>query len=110
VTEPEDRTPPIGTIERIRVRAGSAVAMYAASVVPAVIGAGLLNMSTERANIATPFAFGFWALGVLCAIWAAVPTLRYWDVLPSQIRWFGALPLLCASLFLSVAMVAALFA
>ena len=111
--QPERRAPerhiPVGTIERIRVRAGSAIALFAASIFPAMVGAGLLNASTDKVNIATPFAFGFWALGMIFGIWAAVPTLRHWDDLPAQIRWFGALPLLSVSLLLAAAMIAALF-
>ena len=42
------------------------------------------------------------------ALWAAFPTLRYWEGLPSQTRWLGALPLLTISLFLSVALLAAM--
>ena len=42
------------------------------------------------------------------ALWAAFPTLRYWDGLPGTIRWMGAMPLLCVSLFLSIALIAAL--
>ena len=55
-----------------------------------------------------PLAFAFWAIGFLMALWAAFPTLRYWDGLPSQVRWLGALPLLTVSLFLTVALIAAL--
>ena len=43
------------------------------------------------------------------ALAAAVPTLRYWDHLPTMIRWLGALPLLCVSLFLSAAILATTF-
>ena len=43
------------------------------------------------------------------ALWAAFPTLRYWEGLPIQMRWLGALPLLSVSLFLSAALIAALF-
>jgi hypothetical protein len=43
------------------------------------------------------------------ALWTAFPTLRYWEGLPVTIRWLGALPLLTVSLFLSVALIAALF-
>jgi hypothetical protein len=56
-----------------------------------------------------PLALAFWAIGVLCALWAAVPTLRYWDGLAVQTRWLGALPLLSVSLFVSIALIAILF-
>ena len=56
-----------------------------------------------------PLAFGFWVIGCLFALWAAFPTLRYWDGLPNQTRWLGALPLLSVSLFLSAALLAVLF-
>lgn len=100
--------PPLGTIERIRKRSIWAVALFATSVAPAIVGAGLLNASTNQVNIATPMAFGFWLLGVLFALWAAIPTLRYWDHLPSTIRWFGALPMLGASFFFCVVLIGVL--
>jgi hypothetical protein len=59
--------------------------------------------------VARPLALGFWLLGFVFALAAAVPTLRHWDQLPGPTRWLGALPLLSVSLFLSVAIVAALF-
>jgi hypothetical protein len=106
VTKPQDPSPPVGTIERIRVRAGWAVALFGASVVPAIVGIGIIQTSVPTTNVATPFAFGFWVFGLMFAVGAAIPTLRYWDDLPIHLRWFGALPLLCVSLFLSVAVVA----
>ena len=100
---------PYGTSRKIRDRAIWAVALFAASVVPAIIGVGIINTTVDQANIATPFAFGLWAIGALFALSAAVPTLRHWDLLPLQTRWLGTLPMLCVSLFLSVALVAAIF-
>jgi len=100
---------PPGTSQRIRKRATWAVALFAACVVPAVVGIGITNATTEQINIATPFALSFWALGVLFAIGAAIPTLRHWDLLPQQTRWLGALPMLSVSLMLSVALIAAIF-
>jgi hypothetical protein len=96
---------PAGTSEKIRQRAIWAVALFAASVVPAIIGVGIVNSTAEQANIATPFAFGLWAIGALFAIGAAFPTLHHWDVLPTQMRWIGALPMLCVSLFLSAVLI-----
>jgi hypothetical protein len=101
---------PFGTSQKIRNRAAWAVALFASSVAPAVIGVGIINTTAVQANIATPFAFALWTVGVLFAMAAAVPTLRYWDVLPQQTRWLGALPMLCVSLFLSVALVVGVFA
>jgi hypothetical protein len=95
---------PVGTSAKIRNRAIWSVALFAASVVPAIIGVGLLHATTEVVNIATPFAFGLWALGALCSIAAAVPTLRHWDRLPLGLRWLGALPLLSVSLLLTLAL------
>lgn len=106
---PLGRQVPVGTIERIRVRAGWAVALFAASVPPAVVGAGLISTASEKANIATPFAFVFWAVGLAFALAAAIPTLRHWEGLPLNIRWFGASPMLCVSLFLSAALIVATF-
>jgi hypothetical protein len=100
---------PPGTSQRIRKRATWAVALFAACVVPAIVGIGITGATTEQVNIATPFALGFWVLGVLFAIAAAIPTLRHWDLLPQQTRWLGALPMLSVSLMLSVALVAAIF-
>jgi hypothetical protein len=99
---------PFGTSLKIRRRAIWAVAFFAASVMPAIIGVGIINTTVDQANIATPFAFGLWAIGALFAVGAAVPTLRHWDVLPGQTRWLGALPMLSVSLFLSIALIAAL--
>ena len=102
--------PPIGTQQRIRTRAIWAVALFAAAVPPAIIGFGLTQASSEQANVASPLAFGFWAIGLLFALAAAIPTLRYWDHLPTMIRWLGSLPLLSVSLFLSLAIVVTAFA
>ena len=101
--------PPFGTKQRIRVRAIWAVALFTASVPPAIVGSGLLASGSDEANVAMPLAFAFWAIGLLFALWAAFPTLRYWEALPGAIRWLGALPLLCVSLFLSAAILAAAF-
>ena len=100
---------PYGTSQKIRNRAIWSVALFAASVAPAIIGAGIINATVDQANVATPFAFGLWAIGALFALAAAIPTLRHWDVLPQQTRWLGALPMLCVSLFLSIVLVAATF-
>ncbi len=103
------REPPFGTQQRIRVRAIWAVALFAASVPPAIVGSGITVTGSDEANVALPMAFGFWLFGLLFALWAAFPTLRYWEGLPSPIRWLGALPLVCVSLFLSTAILAAAF-
>ena len=107
--EPQRWEPPFGTQQRIRVRAIWAVALFAAAVPPAIVGLGIASSGSDEAEVAVPLAFGFWAIGFLMALWAAVPTLRYWDGLPGTIRWMGALPLLSVSLFLSVAIVATAF-
>ena len=100
---------PFGTSRKIRNRAIWAVALFAASVTPAIIGVGIINATADQANIATPFAFGLWAAGALFAMAAALPTLRHWEALPSQIRWLGALPMLCVSLQLSAALIVVTF-
>jgi len=99
--------PPVGTQQRIRVRAIWAVALFASAVPPAIVGLGIIATGSDEANVAMPMALGFWAIGVLMAVWAAFPTLRYWDGLPVQTRWLGALPLLTVSLFFTVALIAA---
>jgi hypothetical protein len=103
-------TPPHGTAQRIRTRAIWAVALFTASLPPAFIGLGIATATDDQTNLAMPLAFLFWAIGLLFALLAAFPTLRYWEGLPGQVRWLGSLPLLSVSLFLSVALVAALFA
>jgi hypothetical protein len=100
--------PPFGTQQRIRVRAIWAVALFAAAVPPAIVGSGIIATGSDEATVAMPMAFGFWAIGLLMALWAAFPTLRYWDGLPAQTRWLGALPLLTVSLFFTVALIAAI--
>jgi len=105
-----DAAPPFGTAQRIRTRAIWAVALFAASLPPAFIGFGIANATDDQTNVAMPLAFLFWASGFLFALWAALPSLRYWDVLPGQIRWLGAAPLLSVSMFLSAALIGALLA
>jgi hypothetical protein len=102
-------TPPLGTSQRIRNRAIWAVALFAAAVPPAFVGLGIAQATDDQVNVAMPLAVGFWVIGLLFALWAAIPTLRYWDGLPAQTRWLGALPLLSVSLFVSAALVAVLF-
>jgi len=99
---------PFGTQQRIRVRAIWAVALFAASVPPAIVGTGIIATGSDEANVAMPMAFGFFVIGLLMALWAAFPTLRYWDGLPATVRWMGALPLLTISLFFTVALIAAI--
>ncbi len=103
------RPAPRGTSQRIRTRAIWAVALFTASLPPAFVGFGIATATDDQTNLAMPLAFIFWATGLLFALWAAFPTLRYWDDLPGPIRWLGSLPLLSVSLFLSAALVAALF-
>jgi hypothetical protein len=102
-------TPPVGTHQRIRTRSAWSVALLAASVPPAIVGLGIIAEASEKTvNVAMPIAFAFWLLGLLMAIWAAFPTLRYWEGLPADVRWMGAMPLLTMSLFLSSAIIAAM--
>jgi hypothetical protein len=101
--------PPFGTSRRIRNRAIWAVALFAAAVPPAFVGLGIAQATDDQVNVALPLAVGFWLIGLLFALWAAFPTLRYWDGLPPSTRWLGALPLLSVSLFFSAALIAALF-
>jgi hypothetical protein len=82
--------------------------LFAASVPPAVVASGVAEVMVDQGNVTGPLALGFWGIGVLFALWAAFPTLRYWEDLPAQTRWLGALPLLAVSLFLSTALVGAL--
>ena len=92
---------------------GSAFAFYlaiASLIMPGLfVGLGIAQATDDQVNVALPLAVGFWLIGLLFALWAAFPTLRYWDGLPAQTRWLGALPLLSVSLFLSAALIAVLF-
>jgi hypothetical protein len=103
-------TPPFGTSQRIRNRAIWAVALFTASVPPAFVALGIAEVTADQVNVALAFAFGFWAIGVLFALWTAFPTLRYWEGLSATTRWLGALPLLSVSLFLTAGLIGALFA
>ena len=102
-------TPPLGTNERIRNRAIWAVAFFAASILPAIVGMGIPDVKGEGVDIAMPIAFALWAIGALLALAAALPTLRHWEGLPLQTRLLGALPLLTVSLFLSAAIIGVTF-
>ena len=97
-------TPPFGTSRRIRNRAIWAVALFASSLPPAAVGFGIAQATADQVNIATPLALLFWVVGVLFALAAAFTTLRYWEGLPPQTRWLGALPLLSVSLFITIGM------
>ncbi len=100
-------TPPVGTSQRIRNRSIWAVALFASSIPPTIVSLGITAAAPDDVNIAVLYATGFWGLGVLMAVWAAFPTVRYWEGLPSQTRWLGALPMLTISLFLSAAILTA---
>jgi hypothetical protein len=104
-----DWSPPLGTSQRIRNRAIWAVALFTASVPPAFVALGVAEVTQDQINVALPLAVGFWLIGLLCALWAAFPTLRYWEALPQATRWLGALPMLSVSLFFSATLIAALF-
>jgi hypothetical protein len=104
-----DWSAPFGTDQRIRNRALWAVALFTAAVPPAFVALGLAEVTQDLIDIALPLAVGFWLIGLLCALWAAFPALRYWEVLPPATRWLGALPMLSISLFFIAALVAALF-
>ncbi|MBL0897935.1 MAG: hypothetical protein IBJ17_04450 [Reyranella sp.] len=81
------------------------MAWFTAAVPPALVGLGIATGTDDPANLAIVLAVLFWGAGFLCAVWAAVPTLRHWDGLPNATRWLGALPLLYVSLFLSFAVI-----
>jgi hypothetical protein len=104
-----DPTPPLGTSQRIRNRAIWAVALFTAALPPAAVAIGIAGVTADQLNIAVPLAIGFWLIGLLFALWAAFPALRYWEGLPQTTRWLGTLPLLSVSLFLSIGLIAALF-
>ena len=85
------------------------MALFAASVIPTLLGLAI-SRGSDSVSIALIVALVFWLSGVVMALWAAFPTLRYWEGLPSQTRWLGALPLLTISLFLSAALISAVVA
>ena len=104
-------TPPLGTSQRIRNRAIWAVAFFAASVLPAIVGMDVVaGMDQKGVAVALPIALALWAIGALISLAAALPTLRYWEGLPSQTRMLGALPLLTVSFFLTAALIGSLLA
>ena len=96
------KNPPPRTSQRIRFCAVWAVLFLAASVLPGIASTGLVAGTEDWAGGALPVAIGLWTFGILFAVWAAFPTLRYWEVLPAPVRWLGALPLLAVLLFLSI--------
>ena len=100
------RTPPFGTSQRIRSRAiwGGVHCSPPRSRRLSWAWASRPPPTTRRTS-RCPSPLFFWVLGFLFALWAAVPTLRYWEALPGQTRWLGALPLLSVSLFMSLALV-----
>jgi len=102
------RNPPPGTEQRIRNRTLWAVALFAAAVPPAFISTGVAFGSESYARIALPIALSIWALGMLFALAAAFPTVRYWEVLPDAVRWLGALPIVSVVLFLVATLITAL--
>lgn len=102
--------PPVGTQRRIRNRAIWAVALFGASVLPALVGFGIAPVTADADNVAVPLATLFWLIGLLFALWAAYPTLRYWEALPGHIRWMGALPWLTVSIFVCAALITVLVA
>jgi hypothetical protein len=103
-------TPPPGTSERVRNRAICAVAFFAASIPPAIVGIGVADLRGEGVPVAMPIAFGLWVIGAMFALAAAFPTLRYWEGLPTQTRLLGALPLLTVSFFLTAVLIGSLLA
>ena len=80
-------TAPLGTSQRIRNRAIWAVALFTAAVPPAIVALGIAGVTEDTVNVALPLAGGFWMIGVLLALAAAIPTLRYWESLPPPTRW-----------------------
>ena len=39
-----------------------------------------------------PIAFALWAIGALFALFGRLPTLRYWEGLPTQTRLWARCP------------------
>lgn len=105
---PSPGTVPPGTSQRIRNRAIWAVALFTAALPPAFVALGIAEATADTVNVALPMAFGFWGLGFVTSLWAAVPTLRHWDGLAGQTRWLGALPLLSVSLLLTAVLIGVL--
>ena len=85
------------------------MALFAASVPPAFVGLGIAQATDDQVNVAMPLAVGSGRSACCSPCGPPFPTLRYWEGLPAQTRWLGALPLLSVSLFLSAALIAVLF-
>ena len=93
------KPPPPRTGECIRFRAVWAVLFLAVSVAPGIAATGLVAGSEDWARGALAVFVGSLTCGVLFALWAAFPTVRYWEVMPLTVRWLGALPLLAILVF-----------
>jgi len=89
----------------VRQRAIWAFLLFAAALPPASTGLGFTSVPPGEARIALSFAWAFSGLGLLAALWAAFPTVRYWEDLPGPTRWLGMLPLLAILLFAAPATV-----
>jgi hypothetical protein len=100
--------PPPRTGERIRFRAVWAVLFLAVSVAPGIVSTGLIAGSDDWTGGAIAIFVGAASFGVLFALCAAFPTLRYWEVLPNLVRWLGALPLIAVLVFAVATAVATL--
>ena len=96
-------TLPSGTYRHIRIGVVWALVLFAIAIVPIVIAT--LGM-VDNAPIRLPlmFAVSFWALGMLTALWAALPALRRWSTFPREVRSLAITPLLFIGLPQGVAL------
>ena len=96
-------TLPSGTYRHIRIGVVWALVLFAIAIVPIVIAT--LGM-VDKAPIRLPllFAVSLWALGILVALWAALPALRHWNTLPREVRSLAITPLLFIGLPQAVAL------
>lgn len=91
------------TSRRIRTGVIWALVSFAIAVVP-IVFATIGMVGDKPIDTALGIAALFWAVGLLFALWAAVPTIRQWSELPSEVRSLGITPLLFICLPQAVAL------
>ena len=91
------------TSRRIRTGVIWALVSFAIAVVP-IVYATIGMVGDRPIDTALGFAALFWAVGLLFALWAAIPTMRHWSELPPEVRSLGITPLLFICLPQAVAL------
>lgn len=96
-------TLPSSTYRHIRTGVVWALVLFAIAIVPIVI-ATLGMVDDKPIRLPLMVAAAFWALGLLVALWAALPALRHWSTLPREVRSLAITPLLFIGLPQGVAL------